>query len=309
MDHQAHGLDLEHAIFNTPNKVSFSWTETPRESQYEGATSVLYPKGMAETFRLTPFEHDKADGWNPILVDHEGFFTDIPGFESIAEGHSAKCLGSLSLARQGRWFYWGYSIDPERMTDAAKDTLVNVLHYMRVKRDSITVPFVCKTRHIFHVYLDLNRRTGYKRGIEEHMPGSLTPAWRETYTDRTPAGYEAWLDRHLPYVFSGKAPEHRSERYPTVFEVDADAMALGTPNDAVASLEAWIGLSKKEGAEGDRARRLLTRYVHPSVAPKDSSWDAWYEKQKDRIAFIESTGFWWQESPLVLERERANEGR
>jgi hypothetical protein len=150
MDHQAHGLDLNHAIFTTPNRVRFEFEEKPREKQYANGTSVLYPQGMGATYRVTRFEHDKPPDPNPILVNHEGFFTDVPGFENLAEGCSAKCLGSLSLARQGRWFYWGYSIDPERSTAPAQDTLVNVLHYMRGKRASQTVRFVALLhQHVF----------------------------------------------------------------------------------------------------------------------------------------------------------------
>ncbi|HLQ36239.1 MAG TPA: hypothetical protein VK348_00455, partial [Planctomycetota bacterium] len=192
MDHQAHGLDLNHPVFHTPNEVRFTFTDAPREKQYVDATSTRYPQGMGATFQLTAFERDKPDGWNPIMVNHEGFFTDVPGLESIAEGHAEKSLGSLSLARQGRWFYWGYSIDPERTTDAGKDTLINVLHYMRGKRDSVSVAFVCVTRQILLTYLDLSRRDGYLRGIEEHMPGQLEPRTLASYTDRTLTGCNAW---------------------------------------------------------------------------------------------------------------------
>ncbi len=306
MDHQAHGLDLNHPIFHTPNEVHFTFTTAPREKQYQNATSVLYPHGMGETFQLVAFERDKPKGsWNPIMVNHEGFFTDVPGLENIAEGHAEKCLGSLSLARQGRWFYWGYSIDPERTTDAAKDTLVNVIHYMHGKRHSLTTRFVCSTRQIFKVFLDLNRRSGYLRGIEEHMVGQLTPESRKTYTDHTPAGCQKWLDEYLPYVFSGKGPQHTSERYKTVFEVDADAMALGTPNAERKSLERWIELVGQEGDDHERALRCLKRYVHPDIAPTDGDWTGWYAKYRDRIVFIESTGFWWQEDPRNLEHEAA----
>jgi hypothetical protein len=312
MDQQAHGLDLNHAIFNTPNKVTFTWHEQPREKQYlADATSVLYPHGMGETMRLCDFEIDKpADDWNPILVNHEGFFTDVPGLENLAEGHSGKCLGSVSLVRQGRWFYWGYSIDPARMTAPAKDTLVNVLHYMRGKRDSVTVPFVCVTRQILTVYLDLNKESGYLRGIQEHMPGQLTEEWQQDYTDRTPEGYQKWLDRYLPYVFSGKGPQHENKRYKQSYEVDRDAMALHTPNKERGSLERWLALAAAvEGDPGteDRAAavRCLQRYVHPDIAPKDGNWTAWYAKYRDRIVFIESTGFWWQEDPRLLEKEQA----
>lgn len=306
MDHQAHGLDLNHAIFNAPHRPEFTWTEAPREPQYTGNTSVLYPEGMGETNRLAAFEVDQADDWNPILVDHEGFFTDVPGFESIAEGHSGKVIGSLSLARQGRWFYWGYSIDPQRSTAGAKDTFINVLHYMRAMRGRETVKYVCRTRQILSVYLDLNRRTGYLRGIEEHLPGQLVPSSRETYT-ATPEGCAEWLARYQDYVFSGKTDAHRGKRYDTIFEIDEDALALGTPNESRASLERWIELA--EGAEGDareRAGRCLRRYVHPDIAPEDGvDWSTWYAQQRDRIVFIESTGFWWQVDPRVLERERA----
>ena len=91
-------------------------------------------------------------------------------------------LGSLSLARQGRYFYWGYSADPDEMTAGAKATLVNVLHYMQGKRGEETVPFACKTRKILWVYTVLGRDKGYLRGVEEHFPNQLTPKWRETYT-------------------------------------------------------------------------------------------------------------------------------
>lgn len=307
MDHQAHGLDLKHPIFHEPNEVTFEWTEAPREKQYEGLKSVLYPEGMGATFRLTNFE--KASGyWNPTLVNHAGFFTDVPGFENLAEAHSGKVLGSLSLARQGRYFYWGYSIDPERMTAAAANTLVNVLHYMHRKRASLTVRFVCKPRQTLSTYLLLNRRTGYTRGIEEHLPGSLTPETRATY-DPTPEGCAAWLEKHLPFVFSGKAEQHRGPKYKTIFEVDADAMALGTPNAERTSLERWMKLAATKGEDAERARRCLARYVHPEITPKDGDWKAWYARNRDRIVFIESTGFWWQEDPRVLEREMAKRER
>lgn len=311
MDHQGHGLALNHAIFNSPHKVTFPSVATPRQKNHEGARSVLYPDGVGETLDLVAFEHSApANDWNPTIVNHEGFFTDVPGFENLAEGHSAKCLGSLSLARQGRFFYWGYSTDPERLTDPAKDTLVNVLHYMRGKRDSVTVPFVCVTRKIFSVYLDLHRESGYLRGVQEHMPGQLTAEWQQSYGDRTPAGCQAWLDRHGPYLFSGKGEQHKSARYKQIFEVDVDAMALGTPNAERASLERWVALAVGDGSENrDRAQRCLQRYVPTDLAPSDGDWQGWYSEHKDRIVFIESTGFWWQEDPRVLEREAAGKGR
>ena len=306
MDHQAHGLDLKHPIFNTPRKASFTFTEAAAGEQYQQKTSALYPDGVSGSVRLTSFESEK-DASNPIVVNHAGFFTDVPGLENLAEGNSAKVLGSLSLFRQGRFFYWGFSIDPERMTEPARDTFVNVLHYMHNKRHSLTVRFVCKPRMILATYLDLARRKpDYKRGIQEHFPGSLTPQWRETYDGSSTSSCAAWLDKHLPYVFSGKTDDHRGRRYKTVFEVDADALALQTPNAKRASLERWIALATgADPVARDRATRCLNRYVHPAIAPADGDWATWYAQSKPRIVFIESTGFWWQEDPRILEREHA----
>ena len=211
MNHQGHGLALEHDIYRTPNPVAFATTPAPRGVNHAGYTSPLYPNGMGDTYGLVDFEETPPDGWNPTIVSHEGFFTDVPGFENLAEGQSAKMLGSLSLARQGRYFYWGYSIDPDRLTAPAEGTLENVIRYMAPRRGEETVPYVCKTRRSLWVYLALNRESGYLRGIEEHFLGCVQEGSRVDY-DPTPEGLEAWLDENLAYVFSGKDESHRHER-------------------------------------------------------------------------------------------------
>jgi hypothetical protein len=303
MNHQGHGVALEHTIFRTPNKVEFPTQSAPRGKNHTGYTSPLYPDGMGETYQLVDFEVGAPDGWNPTLVSHEGFFTDVPGFENLAEGESAKMLGSLSLARQGRYFYWGYSIDPERLTDPAEDTFENVVRYMATKRDAQTTPFVCDTRRSLWVYLALFKESGYRRGMEEHFLGCVLPESREDYQP-TPEGLETWLAQNLAFVFSGKGEQHVSERYGNIFEVDVDAKALGTPNNERASLEAWLRLAASaDAAERELGRRLLARYVHPAIAP--TSWDAaaeWYATWRERIVFVDSAGFWWLEDPTLAPR-------
>ena len=304
MDHLGHGLALQHQIFQRPVPVEFEWIERDRPAHYAaGETSPLYPAGVPETYRLAKFETEKPDGWNPTIVSHEGFFTDVPGFENLAEGNSAKMLGSLSLARQGRYFYWGYSADPEEMTAGAKATLVNVLHYMQGKRGEETVPFACKTRKILWVYTVLGRDKGYLRGVEEHFPNQLTPKWRETYTP-TFAGAEEWVAKYQPFVFSGRGAQHQSGRYNTVFEVDVDAMALATPNNAPASLARWVELAAHGAGEDQRrAARCLARYVHPDAAPRDGeSWPAWHARLGQRLVFVDSAGFYWMRDPVGAEK-------
>ena len=66
MDHQAHGLDLNHRIFNAPHKATFAFTDAKMEPQYASKTSVLYPKGMGESLRLTSFENDYAASFTAV---------------------------------------------------------------------------------------------------------------------------------------------------------------------------------------------------------------------------------------------------
>lgn len=298
MNHQGHGLALEHPIYNTPNEARFPTETAERGRHHEGYTSPLYPEGMGPTYERVAFEEEAPSVPNPTLVSHEGFFTDVPGFENLVEGESAKMLGSLSLARQGRYFYWGYSADPDELTAPAEDTLENVLRYMAPRRGEETVPYVCRTRRSLWVYLALHAESGYLRGIEEHFLGSVKEGSRADY-EPSPEGLERWLDAHLPYVLSGKDASHRGTRYPTIYEVDAEAEALGTPNAERASLERWVAMAGGEdAAERALGRRLLERYVHPEVAP--GSWDdaaGWYAKEGAALVFVESAGFWWMRPP------------
>lgn len=315
MNHQGHGLAYDHPVFNYPYAVSFKKVKTEREKQYENLTSPLYPEGMGETYDVVNFEKVKpADGrWNPTLVSSEGFFRDIPGLESIAEGCSGKRLGSLSLARQGNYFYWGYSIDPELLTDGAKRAFINALYYMHSKRGSLTVKYVCKTRETLHNYVYLNEAKDYKRGFNEHIYGMVLEDSLKDY-EESAEGLKQWLAKHGDYLYSGRGERHQGtgkyERYGMRFEIDRDAEKLQTPNHDIQSLEKWIELASSDDNEAqDTALRCLNRYVHSSIAPKVDEgqpvdWKQWYSQYKDRIVFIESTGFWWQTDPRILEREQ-----
>src|SRR5690606_830955 len=195
-------------------------------------------------------------------------------------------------------------------TPGAQNTLINVLHYMRDRRGEVTTPFVCKTRKILWVYTVLGKDKGYMRGVEEHFPNQLTAEWKASYTP-TFAGAAQWVAENLPYVFSGKGEQHHHERYKTVFEVDADAKALATPNNQRASLEKWLALADadanetggaKDGdAQREQALRCLQRYVHESIRPTaDVSWTRWYEEHRDNLVFVDSAGFWWMLDPTKV---------
>ena len=76
----------------------------------------------------------------------------------------------------------------------------------------------------------------------------------------------------------------------------------------------YLGLRPSEPKTGPAQRGVASRHggrqdVGDAAAgyADAAAWDAWYEKHRDRIVFIESTGFWWQEDPRILEREGKSE--
>ncbi len=81
--------------------------------------------------------------------------------------------------------------------------------------------------------------------------------------------------------------------------LDLEARGLGTPNHERASLETWIELASSDDTQQrDVARTLLSRYVHPDLAPADWSQAArWYAQVREQIVFVDSAGFWWLRAP------------
>ena len=68
--------------------------------------------------------------------------------------------------------------------------------------------------------------------------------------------------------------------------------------------ERWMELATSRDASADdraRAARCLQRYVHPDIYPKGDAvdWARWYAQHRDRIAFVDSAGFYWVLDPTV----------
>ena len=91
MDHQGHGMDLNHDIFQKPNVVTFDYIEQDRPKHYDGATSPLYPNGVANQYKLAQFERKKPSTPNPTIVSHEGFFTECRALRVSPKATRPRC--------------------------------------------------------------------------------------------------------------------------------------------------------------------------------------------------------------------------
>ena len=233
--------------------------------------------------------------YGTVLVNDNGTFADVRGLENISEGVCAKNLGSLAIARQGRYLFWGFTSDPSAMTEAGRKIFLNAVRHLYACRKDLTTPYLCKPRGNPVCYLDAARTLpGYRERGMKHFVSSLHPdllkGWKPTVETA-----QAWLAENLDYLYAdGESGPYQ------LYNVDQDAKKLRTPNHALKSLEAWIGLA---GEGNPQAKACLARYVDPKIRPADGDWKAWWARHKSRLIFVDTAGFRFVEDPRVLERE------
>ncbi|MHC4606707.1 MAG: hypothetical protein ACYTAF_07190 [Planctomycetota bacterium] len=233
------------------------------------------------------------------LVNDNGTFDDVPGLESICEGISVKALGSLAIARQGRFLYWGFTSDPSGMTDFGKKVFLNAVRYLYSKRCTLTTEYVCKPRgNLVNYHRLAVKLERYRKKAMTHFSNSVAPEIIEDWQP-TVETVGAWLEENLPYLrFNGMVGHYHT------FDIDRDAKSLGTPNSELKSLAKWVELAEgKESGERTRALACLERYVDPAIRPKDGKWGAWFETMESRLVFVDTAGFRFVEDPRILEKE------
>ena len=234
--------------------------------------------------------------YGTVLVNDNGTFGDVPGLESISEGICAKPLGSLAIARQGRYLFWGFTSDPSAMTEAGRRIFLNGVRYLYAQRGSLTTPYFCKPRGNLACYLEAARDIpGYQAQGMKHFRNSLHPDLLKDW-EPTLDSAQAWLSANLDYLYAdGESGPYQ------LFSVDGAAKALTTPNRDLGSLEAWIQLAQGKDAEKQGfAKACLARYVDPRLLPADGDWASWWRREKGRLVFVDTAGFRFVEDPRVL---------
>ena len=261
---------------------------------YLGKTSAYDPEPVGKTLsvlRIQTREPGKQRMCGTTLVNDNGTFADVPGLEVIAEGVAPKKLGSLAIARQGRFLYWGFTSDPSGMTEAGRTAFRNAVRHLHARRASRTTPCLSAPRGALGNYLDLAATVeGYEAQGLKHFRGSLDPELLKDW-EPTVASGRTWLAENLPYLVTDGV-----EGSYQVFRVDGNAKRLGTPNHKTESLEAWVRLSREGSPE---AGACLARYVDPGIAPKDGDWAVWWARWKGRLVFVDTAGFRFVEDPRL----------
>ncbi len=130
LDAEAHHMNMEHPIFNTPIKVDLTMKVKPTpEGIYHYDSGKDVPKEIP-MWRVQTEGYMDGKGYRIGLVSRGNGFLDSPDAEYISSGVCLKDVGAIALGRHASFFLWGFSGSPDYMTDEAKLVFVNSVVYI-----------------------------------------------------------------------------------------------------------------------------------------------------------------------------------
>lgn len=328
LEAHAHDLALSHPIFNTPYKVTPTLVERPTPQSYR-----LYFSGRAlgstiPMWRVQKRSSSEDKGFPAGLVSSGPGFAEANDAEVISGGECSKGRNSVSIARQGNFFMWGFSGDAEDMTDEAQRVFVNAIHYIarfNGQRPYSHRPYGSLTRE---VALDAAyRQQGetydawktnqdaqftymlrlWKAGLSKYEPQRVTKdhdQWVKDellswYPDTVVASLGTDIQKYLPY-YESNVEYLRPGSKPYEFEVDEDVRSLAVSNRSVALLDLCVAMLESN-TDTDKARRILVRYTGQNF-DSASEWRQWLTANRARLYFSDVDGFRFHVSPPMADQ-------
>ena len=306
----AHGMKLEHPIFQEPYAVAPPIETIPMPSEYH---TTAGSKPLGPTIQAWRVQTPLVADLDPGLVARGDEFEEAPDAEAISSGTNMKGPEMVALGRHGNYFLWGFAAPPSEMSPAGRNCFLNVVHY--IKRFDGQKPVVRKTeqgtitrRQVRHVaefaptVLDpdglRNSSPAYAsyeaekyrrvRDMKLRLIRKLFPAEVNVAAASIPSSYLAWVEANDRWLIPGGYDESDGIR---AIAVDEDLKALGLDNRAVATLDACVGMLGEED-KAESALRILKRYTGQDFAAL-GDWRNWLDQHRDRLAFTEVGGFQW----------------
>ena len=328
LDAHAHGVRIEHDLFNTPNKVQLTFTDQPTPSSY-----ARYPEGrdLGETmpmWRVQTEGYTTHEGQLIGVVSRDSGFLDSPDTEWISGGVNSKGPNAVAIGRHGNFLHWGFAASPTFMTPEAKDVFVNALHY--ITRYDHQPPIARKASGTM-------MRSGMDTAIHEMSPEGYEAkvalyrgfqaddeARKKALRARVEAGEElsdsdTWTLNASPmsiptqiapasrFISEAKIEELGSDpakvaahlaairpfmRPTGWYELSADEelMQLGIANSDPSLLDRAVAMLQTDQRE--LGQRLLERYTEAGFSNHDD-WKAWLDSHRERLFFTEAGGYKW----------------
>lgn len=266
-------MRLDHSIFKGPldPKLELGDTEVP-----ESYRSYPGGKELGKTLKSWKVQSGKfPDAIDVGLVSGPWGFEDSPDAEKISSGINSKGPEAVAIGRHGNWFLWGFSGDPEQMTESGRRVFINAVCYMK-NFDGLTplAPKVSRSRDVLPVYIGFSRKySSYLNGFPDdvrRMPGLSEEK------------LEAWRRENVESI--------RLEG--STFRIDTDVKALGVSNRKVEFFDAVLSRLAKDEKD-ELAWRAVRRYVPEPKFENVAELRAWVDENRARLFFSDVGGYRW----------------
>jgi len=289
---RAHGTDVPATIDVFAVHEGEPLPDPTEEETLELARRVQEAARTGDTAFLQSLVTEQSWG----LVSTAAGFLDSPDCERILGGVNSKGYDYIALGRQARFLQWGFEADPSRMTDAGRALFLNAIHYVAGFADApVLSAAVTQPREMLHYVLGLLDRGDRQQERLALMFGGACP------DDLKPNATDAlaWYDENRGYL--RRVGASHSGHY----EIDADLRELGLANDDLRLLDHLCERLEDERADGDRARRVWTRYTHRDVLD-GAAEKQWLGQHRDALFFSDWGGYRWLSSdePVTLHAPR-----
>ncbi|MDR6782189.1 hypothetical protein ABIE26_001322 [Pedobacter africanus] len=345
LDAYAHSFRKEHPIFKGPFpvKMTIEQKATPEDAfHYEYFMGKPTPKTLP-MWRVQTKGYVTDKGFRIGMVARPWGFEDSPDAESISSGVCAKTLDAVALGRHGNFFHWGFAASPEYMTAEAQNVLANAIVYIskfkdkgviarkyldrRATKEYLKERKYLATKEAFDSYAEMDLKfdqqmLAAKKEAEEKKVRNEKLTEREeqslSYQTQPKQTFEGFLKKNQKELFNKFSTNSAaylkyydenkdyfySEDASYVITVDEDVKSLGIPNTDKRLLEKCIAMLEK-GQDTEKAKRILGRYTLLDYKTA-GEWRNWYEKNKSKIFFTETGGYYFMVNSYDKDTEGNN---
>lgn len=348
LDAYAHSFRSDHSIFKGPFpvKMTIEKKNTPADAfHYEYFLGKSTPKSLP-MWRVQTKGYQTDKGFRIGLVSRPWGFEDSPDAEYISSGVCAKTLDAVAIGRHGNFLHWGFAASPEYMTQEAQNVFANAIVYIskfkgkgviarkflpgRATKEYLKERKYYASREVFDKYADMNQKfeqemLAEKKKAEEKKAKNekLTEREEQSLSYQTPSkqSFEVFLKRYQKDLFDKFGTNSAayikyydenkdyfySENANYVITVDEDVKSLGIPNTDKRLLEKCLSMLEK-GHDVEKAKRILIRYTLLNYKTSEE-WRSWYEKNKSKIFFTETGGYFFMVNSYDKDVEGNNYNR
>lgn len=328
LDAHAHSMKLDHAIFNTPYKVDVSYEKRETPSNYKARYGGRNLGNTMSMWRMQTEGYEDGKGFPIGLVSTGYGFDNGIDAEWISSGTCAKGVEATAIGRHANFFHWGFAAAPEYMTDSAKLTFINSIHYIAPFKGAEQVtrkikglnlrPYLRESQWMVSDegsaawlgYFAENRKQFFKRQNElkarQEAGESLTEGeLRMVNMPDAPPTTREWTIRHEPEALKKQFGsdwaayeqyyiDNMDYFYPLLGEwyrsaVDEDAKALGIANNDIRILDKAVEMLQASD-QVEVAQGLLARYTKQSFGTADQ-WAKWLKTNRQNLYFSEGDGY------------------